>query len=243
MAVSNLHQMESILTLTRTSDGRNRDRRFNLFDLLSEPAQNAFSRAAKTRVLQDGQVVYHQDEPGQEMFRIVSGEIRLFFHHPDGRQLLFTTYKSGECFGLLSFLDGLPSQYGAEAYGEVTLQVLGQRQYQMLRAQHPIFHDAVVELLCRHIRGLTTFVVDARLDDFTQSLARRLLESARLDADGRHVVHQSQAELSLLFGVSRQTINKTLKQFEERGLVEVEYGAVVLTNIKGLRRARRRSMP
>ena len=86
------------------------------------------------------------------------------------------------------------------------------------------------------MRLLSAYVLDATLEDLLHRLARRLLQVARPGEDAVPAVRLSQAELSLMLGVSRQTINKLLKQFEDEGLVELRYGAVRLSDLPGLHR-------
>ena len=38
----------------------------------------------------------------------------------------------------------------------------------------------------------------------------------------------------MLLGVSRQAINRQLKQFEDAGLIRIKYGGVILRNLAGL---------
>ena len=226
-------------TRTTVSTGENPARpesRFNLFSLLPAQTRTAFIAASRPRTVLDGSIVYHQGDVGHEMFHIISGEVRLFFLHPDGRELVFTTFEPGDCFGISSLIDGAPLPHTAEARGRLQLHVVSRNAFERLRADHRPFEDALLQLLCRHMRVLSTYVTDATLDGLSQRLARRLLDVARPGDDDTPAVRQSQAELSLMFGVSRQTINKLLQQFEHDGLVRLSYGAVLLRDRPGLRR-------
>jgi len=46
----------------------------------------------------------------------------------------------------------------------------------------------------------------------------------------------SQEELGQLVGLSRQRVNRALKVLEERALLRIEYGAVTVLDLEGLRR-------
>jgi CRP-like cAMP-binding protein len=46
----------------------------------------------------------------------------------------------------------------------------------------------------------------------------------------------SQAEIALLVGTSRQRVNQSLQTLEKVGLLEIEYGAIRVLDLEGLRR-------
>jgi CRP/FNR family cyclic AMP-dependent transcriptional regulator len=210
--------------------------RFNLFALLPQDVAEAFVAASHPRTVSDGHIIYQQDDIGTAMYRIVSGLVRLSFLHPDGRELVFITFEPGDCFGIITLIDGEPHLHTAEAHGQVRLQVVSSAAFAALRSKHRELDEAILQLFCRHMRALSTHVVDATLNDLPIGLARRLLEVARPGDDLQPIIHLSQAELALLFGVSRQTINKLLNQFEDEGLVRLTYGSVILQDIGGLQR-------
>jgi CRP/FNR family transcriptional regulator, cyclic AMP receptor protein len=203
---------------------------------LPQDVAEAFVAASHPRTVSDGHMIYQQGDIGTEMYRIVSGLVRLSFLHPDGRELVFNTFEPGDCFGMIALIDGEPLLHTAEAHGQVRLQVVSSAAFAALRSKHRALDEAMLRLVSRLMRALSTYVLDATLNDLPTGLARRLLEVARPGDDLQAVIHLSQAELARLFGVSRQTINKLLKQFEDEGLVRLIYGSVILQDIGGLQR-------
>lgn len=72
---------------------------------------------------------------------------------------------------------------------------------------------------------------DAALQPLPVRLARKLLEMSGSDAtataeDG--AVQISQEDLAHTLGVSRQSINRVLRQWEDRGVLKVNYRSLVL---------------
>ncbi len=71
-------------------------------------------------------------------------------------------------------------------------------------------------------------------------LARRLVLMAESYGDARtgtaRVVGVKQEELATMLWTSRQTINRCLKELEQRELVRLSYGKVEITDLEGLRR-------
>jgi CRP/FNR family cyclic AMP-dependent transcriptional regulator len=210
--------------------------RFGLLQLLPEEIRSEVVASFRMRTISDHRIIYQQGDIGHELYHIVSGEVRLFFLHPDGRELVFLSFHPGDTFGYSTLIDQEPLPHTAEAHGPVQLQVLSEHAFNTLRAKHRAFDDALLRLLCRHMRMLNRYFVDASLEGLLKRLATRLLQLARPGMSAASSIDHSQTELSLMLAVSRQTVNRLLKQLEDEGLVQLNYGSVVVCDVPGLRR-------
>ncbi len=209
--------------------------RYRLREMVPAHVAQALHAAARPRSFADGQIIYSQGDSGTEMYHIVSGRVRLSFLNHDGRELVYITFEPGDSFGFSTLIDGAPLPHTAQADGKVRLEVMGAAAFAAIRAHHRELDEALLKLMCLHMRSLSAYVAEAALSDLSLRLARRMLEVARRDEESNPAIHLSQSELAMLFGVSRQTINKLLKQFEDEGLVALSYGTVVLRDLEGLR--------
>jgi CRP/FNR family cyclic AMP-dependent transcriptional regulator len=214
-----------------TSDGAASDigQRVDLFGFLDEPATEDFVASAGSRVVPAGQRIYTQDDRHRVMYRIVSGRAWLSYSRADGRELLYMFLGPGECFGISGLVDGHGLPQSATARTDVTLQVISHDTFERLRRRHACFDDAIMRSILRDVRIMISYLAEAALDDLPARVARRLLALALPDSQGRLVVDLPQSELAAVFGVSRQTLNRVLRDLESEGLVQLGYGTVALT--------------
>ena len=202
-----------------------------LFDLLvwlPEPARQTFADAVHPRRYSPGQIIYSTGDAANEMFRIVAGMVRLSVLRDDGREMVYGLLHSGDCFGAHDLVRGGCRTHMAEAEDKVEVQVLSRQAFHALRLAHRAFDDALLRLLAGGIELLGTYLAAATFDELPNRLAQRLLDTARPDAAKRLAVRVPQTELALMIGVSRQTVNKILRQFETAGVVSLGYGSVII---------------
>ena len=213
---------------------------FDLLQWLPEEAQKAFLAATRSRHLPAKALIYAQSDPGDDMFRLVSGSVRLSVMGPDGRELLYELFGPGDCFGTSSLVDGEPRPQTAEAFDAIELQVINRKAVNELRAAYPAMNDALLKLLSRHMRLLSDYFAGAALDEVALRLAQRLVTAA--DGFGVHeergVVlsgRLSQSELASMVGTARQTVNRILQTSQKQGLVAMDNGAIIVTDLSRLR--------
>ena len=106
----------------------------------------------------------------------------------------------------------------------------------------PAVHMAFTRLVCMRLRQALAWIDDAILQPLPVRLAHRLLTlDARPGAapDGAAVLAVSQEDLAFMLGVSRQSVNRQLKLWEDEGVLRVGYRVVELmdrTRLEGYAR-------
>jgi CRP-like cAMP-binding protein len=213
---------------------------FDIFQWLLPEAQRAFTQASRLRRFAEGSRIYTQSEPGDEMFRIVSGSVRMSVMRLDGREALHSVLAPGSCFGICSMLDCAPRHHTTIADDDVELQVLRRDACERLRSTHPSFGEGLVRHMSRHTRLLCEYFASSTLDCLPCRVALRLLKAHTQEVAGhkiRLVVRLSQGELAMMVGASRQAVNKVLQRFQDDGLITIDYGSVHVLDIDRLRSA------
>jgi CRP-like cAMP-binding protein len=214
---------------------------FDIFQWLSPEAQTAFTQVSRRRHFADSGRIYAQSEPSNEMYRILSGCVRMSVLRDDGREALHSVLGAGDCFGICSLLDEAPRHHTTSANGDVELQVLRRESCEFLRAQHASFADGLIRHMSRQTRLLSEYFVSSTLDELPCRVAMRLLKAQKsnLIRGGKIglIVPLSQSEIALMVGASRQAVNRVLKKFQDDGLINIEYGSVQVLDVEGLQSA------
>ncbi len=223
------------MTIDAVEPGSSAERRLDFFTYLTPEARRDFEAAARNRRFAAQESIYRQNDRSRQIFRIVSGRVWLTSSRPNGRVHLSLFVGPGECFGFSSFIDGEGLPQSAVARSEVNVQALSRTALDELRARHRSIDDAMMRSMQRDIRILVRQLAEASISDLRSRLAHRLLVYALPQRPNEPVVRLTQTELAGVFGVSRQTVNKLLRDFENEGLVKRAYGEVAILDVAQLR--------
>lgn len=217
------------------------DSTFDMFQWMTPEVKVAFGLAVRRRRYDAGQMIYVQGEPGLEMFRLVTGSIRMSVRRRDGREIIYLLFEPGDCFGDSSLVDGDPRPQTAEALTAVEADVLDRAAFDRLRADQRGFDDALLKLLSRQMRVVSAHYAGASLGSLTARVAGRISEAARAfgePAEGgvRLSLRLSQSEVAMMVGASRQSVNKILQRFQADGLLTIEYGNILVRDLAAILR-------
>lgn len=196
----------------------------------------------RRRRFRRGEVIFHAGDPGDALFLIVSGAVKISLPTEDGGEVILATLRPGETFGELALLDGAPRSATAAAMAATEVLVLARARFEELLEGVPAMRRALLRTLAAEIRRLTEQVAELHFLDIPGRLAARLLRLAdeggvpRADGTIRLVGRITQGELAAMIGSTRQTVNRFLGAFVASGLVRLEPEAIVILDPAGLAR-------
>jgi CRP/FNR family transcriptional regulator, cyclic AMP receptor protein len=185
---------------------------------------------ATTRSYPRGSTIFTKGDPGTSLFAVCSGTVRIGVPSPDGRDAVFNLIGEGEIFGEIALLDGQPRTADASAMTSCELMVIDRRDFVALLRGQPEIALKVIEVLCARVRRTSQQVEDVLFLDLPGRLAKqllRLIDGTECVA-GRHKVSMTQRELGQMIGMSRESTNKQLREWEERDWVRLERGGIVV---------------
>ena len=216
------------------------------FSGLDPVALERVASGMRSRRFRRGEVIFHLGDPGDALFVIVSGDVKISLPSETGDEAILTTLRPGDVFGELALLDGAPRSASATALAPTETVVLPRDRFRELIATEAWVRDALLASIAGELRRLTTHVEELHFLDITGRLAARLVRLAQeggAPADGGAVRLRSnltQADLAAMVGCTRQSVNKLLGQFTDDGYIRQDREGIVVTDLDGLIAASRR---
>lgn len=189
-------------------------------------------------------VIYAQGDPGDRVYLIQSGKVKIGRTSPSGREHLLGLFGPADMVGELSAFD--PGLRTTTATTVTDVYAIALHRSALLRsiAENPETADLLLRAVARRLRSANTTITDLVTTDVPGRLAKALLQLAQRfghkEMDGVRIEHDlSQEEIAQLVGCSRETVNKSLADFSRRGWVKLDGKSVlVLAPERLVRRAR-----
>ena len=94
-------------------------------------------------------MIFHLGDPGDALFVIVSGDVKISLPSETGEEAILATLGGGDVFGELALLDGAPRSASATALSPTETVVLPRDRFRELIARDPALGIAILERLLR----------------------------------------------------------------------------------------------
>jgi CRP/FNR family transcriptional regulator, cyclic AMP receptor protein len=186
--------------------------------------------------------VFVEGEPGEHLYIITSGSAKVSHQTPDGRENLIAVLGPGDMFGELALFDPGPRTSTVATLTALDAMVMDRAALRKWIREYPEIGEQLLRVLARRLRSTNNALCDLIFTDVPGRVARQLLDLAtRFGTDSAgalRVDHRlTQKELAQLVGSSRETVNKALSEFTERGWIRRDGKTVII--IEPARLARR----
>jgi CRP/FNR family transcriptional regulator, cyclic AMP receptor protein len=212
-------------------------RQHPIFCELESEAIDQLCRYAKHATLKRGTTIFCRGDPGNSLYAVISGTVKMSISSPDGRSAIFNLVGPGEIFGEIAVLDGRARTADATANTNCEVFIIDRREFIPFVRSQPTLALKFIELLCGRLRWTSDQVEQIILQNLPGRLARaliRLSEKHKTDPAAKTIAI-TQQEISEMVGMTRESINKQLRAWEEKNWVRLEHGAIVVLNADPLR--------
>jgi len=184
-------------------------------------------------------VLFRKGDPGTNMMVVLAGRVKVCTHSEDGKELVLNLFSPGDVFGEIALLDGADRTADAVTLDDCELLVLERRDFLPFLRSHPDACLKLMAVLCQKLRQTSELLEEALFLEGPSRLAKRLVHLAEAFGspvrDGVRIDLQlSQQQLGNMVGMSRESMNKHLRQWREEDLIRVQDGHYVITDLEAL---------
>jgi CRP/FNR family transcriptional regulator, cyclic AMP receptor protein len=210
--------------------------------LLRHLSKDELRRLAATTTLTNharGGVIFQKGDPGASMMAVIRGRVKICSHSLEGKELVLNIICRGGIFGEIALLDGEPRTADAVALEETDLLVLERSKLEPFLRENPDLALRLLAVVCKRLRETSAQLEDSLFLEAPSRLARCLLRLGQAfgkAVDGGTVldIKLSQQQLGNYVGVSRESVNKHLAEWQRDGLVSVDKGVITLRDARAL---------
>jgi CRP/FNR family cyclic AMP-dependent transcriptional regulator len=188
--------------------------------------------------------VFAEGEPGDRLYIIISGKVKIGRRSSDGRQNILAIMGPSDMFGELSIFDPGPRTSSATTLTRVRALSMDRAALRAWITDRPEIAEQLLRVLARRLRRTNNNIADLIFTDVPGRVASQLLHLAKRfgtpEGSAIRVTHDlTQQEIGQLIGASRETVNKALVDFGQRGWIQWDGKSVLISDHERLsRRAR-----
>jgi CRP/FNR family transcriptional regulator, cyclic AMP receptor protein len=226
------------MTETAAQHGRKLLEQSPLFAGIDEASRRELVGHALLRSFGPGESICRLGDAGWSMMAVVAGTVRISLPTVKGKEMILADLPPGELFGEIAMLDGKPRSANATALTRCELLVLERRHVLPFLEKNPAVCLRLMETLCGRIRRSDERMADIAFFDLPTRLAKVLLNYPA-KAGAAMKLSLSQRELAEMAGGTRENVNRCLRDWQRRGIVDSKDGWTIILRPADLHRLAR----
>ena len=223
-------------------------RKSYLFEDLTSDDIRPLADVSRTRDLVRGEWLCRFGVPAEEIWVVLSGEVKGAVVDADGHELIHSLHGPGMTLGEAGYFSVERTRIlDVVAVRPSTMIRLARAHLAPFMQRHPEVKDRALETLAANSRWQTTVISSAAARPLTDRLILQLLELAEstpLSTSGEASTPKiSQSTLAAMIGVSRENVNRSLAALAMDGVIRQEDGRYILVDEQRLRAQISRDWP
>ena len=223
-------------------------KRISLFANLDEQNLAALVSDFDRRKYDKDVVIFHQGDNDRELYVVAKGKVRIFKTSPSGEETSIQIFSTHDIIGEFATIDDHPRSATAMAITPCTLLRMKQERVLLHLGQIPGLALELARLLTTKLRWTAAYAEAIAQYDTAGRLLHILLLyneqfGERIETDGakeRYLLDLSlnQAGLASLVGARREWVNRILRDWRKRGLIEYGAGRITILDLAAVERER-----
>jgi CRP/FNR family cyclic AMP-dependent transcriptional regulator len=167
-----------------------------------------------------GEILWSQGAPGEEVFFIEKGWIKVSFVSSNGKEALLALPGEGEFIGVRCLIEDYKRIGTATALGDCSLIRITKPSLIRLLRQEPDFAQMLVICVVSQSLRAQRILAEQLTDSSERRLAKMLLRLARGASNQKTLARISQADLASMIGTTRARVSYFMNKFRREGYIE-----------------------
>ncbi|HNR87048.1 MAG TPA: Crp/Fnr family transcriptional regulator [Spirochaetota bacterium] len=190
-----------------------------------------------TRNYRDNVMVFCENEPGQELYIIQAGKVKITKIVDD--EVLLAVLKAGDIFGEMALLDNKPRSASAISFGDVTLFAINKANFEGMVQAQPQMATRLIQLLSERIwtayRQLENIMIKDPIGRIYDTLLIQVeKQKIRIASKESHNFEIGTKELVNMVGLPPDKGEQLIVQLLENKHFRLEAGKIICTDLAEL---------
>ncbi len=195
---------------------------------------NTYMETSQPRTFSVKEVIYAEGSGSKYLYYVASGLIKEVGTSDDGKSLITALYGEDTYFGMTELLQHGDRETTIAAVSNCTLYLIPKETFLQLLGSNRILSKYFLITANRQILTCRRYMLNQAYSSVRKKVAEALLE---FDAYSREhdFIQPSRNDLSMLAGVAKETLIRTLTAFKSEKLIETKNKKLILLDYDALK--------
>lgn len=183
-------------------------------------------------------ILYTENQHANFVYYIVSGWLKEYRLHENGKELILDICTIGDIIGHRAVLEGVNYQEAVEVIEDAELMIIPANAFmQIIQSDMDLAQD-LLGALSNDIHKKEERLLNMAYNSLRKKVANGIIQVSdkiNKNAEGPAVLTISREDLAHVVGSAQESLIRTLKEFKNEKLIDIQGGNIVILNDQKLR--------
>lgn len=175
-----------------------------------------------TRTYRKKDFIYMEGQMPSDLYFIISGEVKTYKVNYDGKELITGIHHNGSFLGYVALLEETPHGESAEVLEEAEVSIIPKHDFLTLVYSSKDIARKFIKMLSNNLIEAENRLLDLAYQSVRQRVAGALLKiNAQHETPEKNLITIARRDISNMIGTATESLNRTLADFKDEGLIEI----------------------
>lgn len=183
-------------------------------------------------------VLYSEGSLAHSLFFVVKGKVKTYKTNEDAREYIIGLHKEGDFLGYMNLLENGVYADSATTLEDSEICVIPKQEFFALLYSNLTIAEKFIKMLSNDVKENEERLLRLAYNSVRKRVAESLLmlkDNYQHNQDSLFSMPVSREDLASITGASKETVIRTLSDFKDEGLVEIEGSRITLVKEEKLR--------
>jgi DNA-binding response OmpR family regulator len=179
------------------------------------------------------QMVYQEGQRPAFIYYLLSGKIKVYKTHSDGKEFITTIAGEGDFLGYAALLQDCNYQDNAQVLEDTQVLLISRQEFLQSMSADRSIAQHFIELLAKNVKAQEQNLMSLAYSSLRKRVANGLLQLMDRfpEGDGKNMsIGISRDNLSHFIGSATESLTRTLSDFRNEKLIDIRDGKIYLLN-------------
>lgn len=179
-------------------------------------------------------LIFMEGQSPNDLYFIEKGQVKTYKVNYDGKELITGIHKEGDFLGYVPLLEERPYNENAEVLEEARISIIPKSDFLALIYSSKDVARKFIKMLSNNLEEMENRLLDIAYQSVRQRVANALLKiNGKLHDEKDPVITITRRDISNIVGTATESLNRTLADFKDEGLIEISgEGLKVINKLK-----------
>jgi DNA-binding response OmpR family regulator len=183
-------------------------------------------------------ILYKEGQRPRVVYHVISGKVKVSKTNQDGKEFIINIFGPGDYFGYTSVLEDVSYKEEAEVLEETILMLIPREDFIQLVSNDIQIAQSFIKIITQNIVEKEESLLNLAYSSLRKKVAFGLIQlydKYKLHQATVPVLNLSRENMAQAIGIATESLIRTLGDFKDEKLIEIQTGKVIIKDEKKLR--------
>ncbi|MDN3690156.1 response regulator [Cyclobacterium jeungdonense] len=190
------------------------------------------------RIFRKKDLIYMEGQNPNHLFYILKGQVKTYKVNHFGKELIIDIHEEGSFLGYLPLLEDKPYNENAEALVDVEISFIPKPDFLSMMFTNKEVANIFIKMLSNNLEEMENRLLDIAYQSVRQRVAGTLLKIGKQHTGNteNRAISIARRDISSIVGTTTESLNRTLADFKDEKLIEINPDGLKILNLPQLER-------